>query len=230
MGFRSTARMPRFSGTQLARAACIGVLRRSTEFLVDDDWHSYQERVVREVEWPEQFPPPDDPRRRLVWGALTRQHKKMLAQLASTSVAITTMPSAIDPLPAGVPAAVAVPSLPQQMPGSNNDDGTAASGTSAASMLGSTHFDGVAAAGSPAQHGSQIDGAVDGAIGSARARRAAIIEDTRTHLKEQLSRKPAWAGDQPAATSLVHLPSNNWVDAIFPTHINVHIIGISLGG
>ena len=81
--------MPRFSGVQLARAAAIGELRRSSEFLVDGDWQSYQERIAREAEWPEQLPPPDDPRRRLMWGALTRQHKKMLAQLASTSAAIT---------------------------------------------------------------------------------------------------------------------------------------------
>ena len=216
--------MPRFSGVQLARAAAIGELRRSSEFLVDGDWQSYQERIAREAEWPEQLPPPDDPRRRLMWGALTRQHKKMLAQLASTSAAITLMPSASQPLLADAPAA---DPLPQQMPASNDDAAcTPAGGTSAASMLGSMHYDGVVAAGSPAQFDSQMDGSMDvdlqmdgsmdGAVASARAFRAAIIEETRTSLKDQLSWKPAWARGPPAATSHVHLPSSKWVGTHAP--------------
>ena len=47
----------------------------------DDEWHLYQTSVAS-VLCPEKLVPPvGDPQRRLFWGALSRMHKKMIAQL-----------------------------------------------------------------------------------------------------------------------------------------------------
>jgi hypothetical protein len=87
--------MPRFNASELACAVAAGVPRASTTFADDDAWHVYQETWLRNFSPDEQLPPVGDHQRRIRWKAVTRQHKKMMAQLEAegTSIAVSTAAS-----------------------------------------------------------------------------------------------------------------------------------------
>jgi hypothetical protein len=198
--------MPRYNAAELARAVAAGVPRGAATFADDDAWHDYQEQWLSVFAPGEQLPPIGDQHRRTRWKAVSRQHKKMTAQLESDGAPIVVASSV-------APVASSASALASSAAAASSASVASSSASSAADSSEAVHpITAPTAAPATTQH-----------VASAASSSAATSSEAEPTSGDGSTLEPT-AGDvyscalpaaatQPALapSSLVHVPSNKWV-------------------
>ena len=193
--------MPRYT-----RAVAAGVPRGAATFADDDAWHDYQEQWLSVFAPGEQLPPIGDQHRRTRWKAVSRQHKKMTAQLESDGAPIVVASSV-------APVASSASALASSAAAASSASVASSSASSAADSSEAVHpITAPTAAPATTQH-----------VASAASSSAATSSEAEPTSGDGSTLEPT-AGDvyscalpaaatQPALapSSLVHVPSNKWV-------------------
>ena len=101
--------MPLYNAAELARAVAAGEPRAAATFAAHecDAWHNYQEWWLSIFSPGEQLPAIGDQHRRTRWKAVTRQYKKMVAQLEADGTPIVAISSTAS-VASAAPAASAI--------------------------------------------------------------------------------------------------------------------------